>query len=91
MLNVKVLVWKMQNDLQMDYKRTINYLVQQMWCAKDLVREQYLGGLCLSFHLIPTLLERIEEVNPNSNTNWYKGGNIVSIEFLSYSLLFEIS
>lgn len=34
--------------------------------AKDLVRDWYLGGHHQSFHLIPTLLDRIKEVDPGA-------------------------
>lgn len=52
------------NGLKMDYKKTTNY--QQMWHARDLVRDWYLGGHRKSFHMIPSLMARIQEVDPSA-------------------------
>lgn len=80
--NVKVPIREMLDGLRMDYKRSTNY--QKMWHAKDLVRDWYLGGQCFSFHLIPSLLERIQEVDPDAITDWcsYEGTTVFQRAFI---------
>lgn len=57
----------------MDYKKSTNY--HQMWQAKDLVRDWYLGGQKKIFHLIPTLLERMHKVDPGAMVDWSTQGD----------------
>lgn len=66
--NPKVLVKELQAELRMDYKRTTNY--HQMWSAKDHIRDWYMGGQRFNFHLIPPLLKRIKEVDPQVVVDW---------------------
>lgn len=55
--HVKVPTKELINDLKMDYKKTTNY--QQMWLARDLARDWYLGGQRKSIYMIPKLMARI--------------------------------
>lgn len=71
--NVRVSIRKLQSGLRMDYKKSYNY--HKMWQAKDLVRDWYLGGRKKSFHLIPILLERIQEVDPGAVVDWSTQGD----------------
>lgn len=68
-----VAVKELQSGLRMDYKKSCNY--HQMWHAKDFVRDWYLGGQRKSFHLIPALLERIQEVDPGVVVEWSTQGD----------------
>lgn len=43
---------------------TTNYY--QIWWAKDSVFDWYLGTQWFNFHLIPPLLDNIQEVDPNA-------------------------
>lgn len=56
------------NGFKMDYKKSTNY--HQMWRARDLVRDWYLGGQRKSFHIIPSLMDRIKEGDPDSVLDW---------------------
>lgn len=66
--NMKVHVKELVHGLMMDYKKGTNY--HQMWRARDLVRDWYLGGQRASFHQIPSLLDRLKEVDPDCVVNW---------------------
>lgn len=52
----------------MDYRKTMRY--HQMFREKDHIRDWYLGGQRFSFHLIPPLLKRIVEVDPEAVVDW---------------------
>lgn len=84
-LDPKVLVKKMQDGLQIDYKRMTKY--HQMWRAKDHICDWYLGGQCHSFHLIPPLLERIQEVDPGAIIDWdtWEGTTVFNRDFICHS------
>lgn len=58
----------MVNGLKQDYKRTTNY--HQMWRARDRVHDWYLGGQRESFHMIPSLLEKLKEVDLGCVVHW---------------------
>lgn len=64
---------EVQSGLCMDYKKSTNYY--QMWRAKDLVRDWYLGRQRRSFHLIPSLLDRIKEVDLDAVVDWSTQGD----------------
>lgn len=59
--NVVVPVEELVNGLKMDYKKTTNY--HKIWRVCNLVRDWYLGGQRKSFHMIPTLLEQVSNVD----------------------------
>lgn len=52
----------------MEYMKTSTYL--KMWRAQDKVRDWYLGGQQESFHKIPVLMERLQEVDPRAVVDW---------------------
>lgn len=66
--NMAVLVKELVNGLKMDYKKSTNY--HRMWKAQDLVWDWFQEGHRQSFHLLPSLLSRISEVDPNSVVDW---------------------
>lgn len=69
--NTNALVKELINGLKMDYKKSTNY--QQMFKARELVRDWYLGDQHESFHKIPTLLDRIKEVDTECVVDWAAG------------------
>lgn len=67
--NVVVLGKELINGLKMGYKKTTNY--HTIWRACDMVRDWYLEGQRKSFHMIPALMERIAEVDPDAIVDWF--------------------
>lgn len=63
---------EMLNGFRMVYKKNSNS--HQMWRVVDHIRDWYLGGERQSFHRIPSLLDRIVEVDPKAVVDWSSVG-----------------
>lgn len=65
--NIRVPVRELVTGFKSDYKLNTKY--HQMWRAKDIVKDLYLGGQQKSYHMIPALMSQIQEFDPGSVVN----------------------